>query len=130
MTNSRSTATDSHAPDTEALRAITYAAALRDLADAIADGQIQPPRTPLRVYIGRFGDPDPKATFLTARKAFPFAPVVVDPDGYGYVEIVVSDVARLLFDKKTLGTAKTVSRPVEEFTLDPELLAPLAETVA
>lgn len=114
--------------DAEALKAITYAAALRDLADAIADGQLRPPKTPLRLYMSRYGDEDPKAAFLAARGAFPDAEVQIDPDGYGYVEIAVSDVAKLLFDKKTLGTTTTVERPVEEFVIDPELLSPSAES--
>src|SRR5207237_1325901 len=96
------------------------------LADAVTAGAIPMPRTPLRVYLSSYRDDDPKATFRATRSAFPDAPVLVDPDGYGYVEIVLGDVARLLFDKKTLGTTVAVTREVEEFTLDAALLEPVA----
>lgn len=114
--------------DAEALRAITYAAVLRDLADAIADGALPAPRTPLRLYLGsyRHTPEEAKAAFLSARSAFPAAPVEVDPDNYGYVEIVISDAARLLFDKKPLGVTTTVTREVEEFAIDPAMLAPVS----
>lgn len=102
-----------------------YAETLRNLAEAIDAGAIPTPRTPLRIYLSSYNDEDPRATFRATRSAFPNAPVLVDPDGYGYVEIALNDTARLLFDKKTLGTTTTVTRPVEEFTIDSELLGPV-----
>lgn len=124
------TTTTAASIDVEALAVATekrsaYAQTLRAVTDAIANGAIEIPRNPLRVYLGSYADPDPKATFLAARRAFPDAPVIVDPDGYGYVEIVLGDAARLLFDKKLLGTTTTVTREVAEFTIDAELLGPV-----
>lgn len=99
-----------------------FAATLHRIADSIAAGELARPRGKFRLYLTSLtvDRADGKAAFVGARRAFPDATVEVSEH---YVELHVGPQAVLLFDKASLGAQTTVTRPVVEYVLDPDLLA-------
>lgn len=102
-----------------------FADDLGRVADAIRTGAIPRPRNGVRVYLtSYFLDPGAgKAVFLASRREFPDAQVEVTEN---YVEVIVGEGCRLLFDKSALGERTTVTREVDEYVIDPTLLLPVS----
>ena len=97
--------------------------ALRTLADLIETAEVEPP-TFHGLFVQSTMDPERDREVFRALRALPNAVVTTSPDQY-YVEVAVpveGTAVVFKFRAGTLGSKRTVTREVEEFVLDPELL--------